>query len=194
MRRISGIIAMLVTLAAGLAGGLWLSATLLSAARAPGTLHAGSWKIWPRAGAPDADPYARALFAMRGEVPLSPAEGLALYADHDAQGRVLLGACAYVLSGRMPQARAWTLAAYAPDGSLQANPAQRVVLTSAETVGGSEGGVQVAREPRPGNWLPLGTSGAFVMVLRLYDTPLAAVSAAIDGARLPVIERLECSP
>jgi hypothetical protein len=32
------------------------------------------------------------------------------------------------------------------------------------------------------------------LVLRLYDTPLSAIAAAIDPARLPRIERLECRP
>lgn len=194
MRSPAAIAATLATLAAGLAGGLWLSASMLDAASAPGTVQAGSWKSWPRAGAPDADPYARALHARRGEVPLTPAEGLALHADSDADGRPLDASCAYRLAGRMPQARVWTLAAYGPDGSLADNPSGRVVLTSAETVGGGEADIWIAREPRPGNWLPVGTRGRFVIALRLYDTPLSSVAAAIDGARLPRLERTECQP
>jgi hypothetical protein len=193
MRRVSGILATLVTLAAGLAGGLWLSSGLLDAAQTPGTIRSGGWKSWPRAGAPDADPYARALYARRGEVPLAPAEGLALYADRDGEGRALSAACAYRLTGRMPQARIWTLAAYTQNGAVQANAANRFVLTSAEAVGGAEAGVWIARDPRPGNWLPLGSADRFVVILRLYDTPLAAVTSAIDGARLPRIERVDCA-
>jgi hypothetical protein len=93
----------------------------------------------------------------------------------------------------MPQARIWTLAAYAPDGALVANPAGRLVLTAAEAVGGADSGVAVSQEPQPGNWLPLGSMDRFVLVLRLYDTPLSALASALDGARLPLIERRSCA-
>jgi hypothetical protein len=192
MRSSAAIAATLATLAIGLLGGLWLSASLLDAAAMPGTVHAGGWKSWPRAGAPDADPYARALHARRGDVPLAPAEGLALHADSDSEGRPLTAACAYQLVGPMPQARIWTLAAYLPDGSLPKNPSGRVAFTSAEAVGGGDAGVWIAREPRPGNWLPLGAADRFVVALRLYDSPLASVTAALDGARLPRLQRMEC--
>jgi hypothetical protein len=193
MNRIAGTLATLATLLAGLAGGIALSAGLLGAGEAPGVVHVGPWKMWPRAGAPDADPYARAHFARSGEVPLSPAEGLALHADSDSSGRPLRGACSYRIAGRIPQARIWTLAAYAPDGSLAPNPAGRFVLTAAEAVGGGAGSIAVSREPQPGDWLPIGDLGRFVLVLRLYDTPLSALSSALDPDIAPRIERLGCA-
>ncbi len=191
MNRLAGLFATLAMLVAGLSGGVALSAGMLRAARPPGTVVAGDWKAWPRAGAPDGDPYARALFAMRGEAPLAPAEGLALYGDRDSSGAALRSACAYRIAGRIPSARAWTIAVYRPDGSLAENAARRYVLTSAEAVG--DGEVVLSRDPAPGNWLPIGPEGAFVVVLRLYDSPLTSAAAALGGARLPRIERMDCA-
>jgi hypothetical protein len=193
MFRHSGILATLLTLALGLAGGLALTSGMLDAAQAPGAFRYGPWALWPRAGAPDADPYTRALFARRGEIAMAPAEGLALYASRDGAGGELDAACSYRLGGRIPAARVWTLTAYRPDGTLMANAARRNGLSSAETVSGAEGAeVTLSADPSPGNWLPLPAQGRFVILLRLYDTPLAAVSAALDGDRLPKIVRTGC--
>ncbi|MGL4243397.1 MAG: DUF1214 domain-containing protein [Beijerinckiaceae bacterium] len=193
MRRLSGILATLLTLALGLAGGLALTGGLLNAGQAPGALRYGPWALWPRAGAPDADPYTRALFARRGEIAMAPAEGLALYASQDGTGADLDARCSYRLSGRIPAARVWTLAAYRPDGSLMENGARRSGLTSAEAVSGAgESEISLSADPSPGNWLPLPAGGRFVILLRLYDTPLAAVAAALDVDRLPRIVRTGC--
>jgi hypothetical protein len=194
MSRLTGIAATLVTLAAGLAGGLALTSGLLDAAQAPGTARLGAWSMWPRAGAPDADPYTRALFAKRGEIAMAPAEGLALHAQKDSAGGELTARCAYRLTGRMPAARAWTLTVYRTDGALAETAAGRHGLTSAEVVGGGEEAIAIASEPSPGNWLPLPAQGRFHLLLRLYDTPLSAVAAALDPERLPRIERAECRP
>jgi hypothetical protein len=194
MRALSGTFATLAALASGLLGGLWLTAGVLDAAHVPGAARAGVWTAWPRAGASDADPYTRALFARRGEQAMHPAEGLTLYAMRDESGAELDARCAYRMSGRMPPARFWTLAVYRPDGSLVANAASRNVFTSAEAVGGPEAGIDLSADPSPGNWMPLPPGGRFVALLRLYDTPLAAVSGALDGDRLPTLRRVECRP
>jgi hypothetical protein len=193
MTRLAGIAATIVAMAAGLGGGLALTTSMLDAKRVPGALRYGPWTVWPRAGAPDADPYTQALFARRGEVAMTPAEGLALYAAIDDGGRELSARCSYRVTGRMPAARAWTLTAYRSDGRLMDNPARRHGLTSAEAVLGDDAGITLSTEPSPGNWLPLPADGPFVILLRLYDTPLAAISAALDRDRLPVLERLGCA-
>jgi hypothetical protein len=193
MTQLAGIAATIVAMAAGLGGGLALTSGVLDAQRVPGALRYGSWTVWPRAGAPDADPYTRALFARRGEVAMTPAEGLALYASVDESGRDLTARCSYRLIGRIPAARAWTVTAYRPDGRLMDSPAKRHGLTSAEAVLGDDADITLSAEPSPGNWLPLPSDGPFVILLRLYDTPLAAISAALDRDRLPILERLGCA-
>jgi hypothetical protein len=193
MNRFAGIFATLAMLAAGLAGGLALTAGMLDAAQVPGALRYGPWALWPRAGVPDADPYTRAFFARRGEIAMAPAEGLALYASRDGAGADLDAACGYSIVGRIPSARFWTLTAYRPDGSLTENAARRNGLTSTEAVvGGGEAEITLSADPSSGNWLPLPAAGRFVILLRLYDTPLVAVSTALDSDRLPRIVRTGC--
>lgn len=191
MRGITGILATLVALATGLMGGIWLTSSLLQAGHVPGAWRAGPWLIWPRAGAPDADPYTRAFFARRGEIAMAPAEGLALHATGDGSGAAFSARCSYRIAGRMPPARAWTITVYRPDGTLAETAARRSGLTSAEAVGGDME-IRLAAEPAPGNWVPLPPDGRFAVVLRLYDTPLAAIAAGIDADRVPAIERLAC--
>jgi hypothetical protein len=195
VRRLSAIAATLVTLAAGLAGGLALTSRLLDAAYVPGAARYGAWVLWPRAGAPDPDPYTAAFFARRGDIAMAPAEGLAFHAIKDDMGAPLTAACTYRIGGGIPAARAWSLTAYRPDGSLAENPARRNGLTSAEALGGTaQTEITVSFDPGPGNWLPLPQSGPFHLVLRLYDTPLTAISAALDPDRLPRISRTDCRP
>ena len=51
----------------------------------------------------------------------------------------------------------------------------------------------LSRDPLPGNWLRMPENGPFRLVLRLYDTPVAAGTAALDPRTLPAIERLDCA-
>ena len=161
-----------------------------------GRLSAGPWKAWPQVGSRDADPYARAIVARRAEIPLAQGEGLTLTATADSAGRRLDSACAYRVGAVTPQARLWTLTLYDAAGRTVASDLGRSGLTSAEILRDADGrfAVVLARDARAGNWLQLPKSGPFTLVLRLYDTPVAAGSAALDPATLPTIEALECGP
>ena len=118
VNRLSSIFAFVLMLASGLALGVWLTTRVLDGGATPGALRYGPWILWPKAGAPDADPYSLAVFARRGDVPMSPAEGLAFFSSRDSAGDVLRGSCTYEIQGQLPQARAWTLTIYKPDGRL----------------------------------------------------------------------------
>jgi hypothetical protein len=182
-------------LACGLALGVWITARVLEGNSAPGTLRYGAWMLWPKAGAPDADPYSLALFSRRGDVPMSPAEGLALFASRDSSGDVLSGRCSYAIEGLLSPARAWTLHLYHADGRLLTGPSGRSGFTSADSlVDGSLVRILLSAQPQPGNWLPLAPNDSPVIALRLYETPLSAVASALDGSRLPDVRRIGCNP
>ena len=72
---------------------------------------------------------------------------------------------------------------------------QRSGFTSAEVLRDAEGRfcIAVSREPMPGNWLRMPEKGRPGLTLRLYDTPVAAGTAALDARTLPAIERLDCA-
>ncbi len=160
-----------------------------------GGVRAGPWKAWPQVGSRDADPYARSIIAREAEIPLATGEGLALTASADSTGRALDSACTYRLGATAPQARLWTLTLYGADGALVPSELERSGFTSAEILRDVRGrfSVMLSRDLQPGNWLKLPTAGSFNLVLRLYDSPLAAGSASLNEGALPAIERVECS-
>ena len=159
-----------------------------------GGVTIGPWKAWPRVGSRQADPYARAIVTRRGDVPLAIGEGLALTATIDAAGQRLDSACSYRIGAVTPQARLWTLALYDESGALVSTELGRRGLTSAEILRDADGkfAIALSRRASPGNWLQLPQAGAFSVILRLYDTPAAVGSAALEAAALPTIERVEC--
>jgi hypothetical protein len=177
----------------GLAGGYAFTQRLMRPDIIPGAIRYGAWHIWPRAGAPDADPYSRAVIARRGDVPMSPAEGIALFADRDSDGRPLVGSCNYEVAGIFPSARAWSISLFDREGQLLTGRSGRSVLTSAEAVPDRAGyRIVLSADPRPGNWLPTDSSGRMTLALRFYETPLSAAAAGLDAGRLPQVRSLGC--
>ena len=159
------------------------------------SIAAGVWTAWPKAGAPDADPYAKAVIARTGRIPLSPGEGLVLEATSDDGGSELDGRCTYRIAGELPPARIWTVTAYDRQGSFRDNPAHRFSFTSTEIVRDATGRFEIVLSPQvqAGNWLPTPTDQRIVLMLRLYDTPLSAGAARIEGRTVPIIHRMACA-
>jgi hypothetical protein len=160
-----------------------------------GGVRVGPWTSWPQAGSREADPYARSIATRRAEIPLAIGEGLALKATADAAGRPLDSGCTYRVGTVTPQARLWTLTLYDRGGALVATDLERSGFTSAEVLRAPDGGFTIAlsRELHSGNWLKLPAAGPFTLVLRLYDTPAALGTGAVDARALPTIERVECA-
>ena len=159
-----------------------------------GAVSVGGWTAWPQEGTPNADPYSLAMLARTGEVPLGAGEGLSFTADKDAAGELLSGKCTYDIVGNTPAARLWTLTAYDADGRLMANVARRPGFHSREIARDAKGDfvIRAASATQSGNWLPIGTSSAFQLVLRLYDTPLTTGSQLAELA-MPAIHKVGCT-
>jgi hypothetical protein len=162
-----------------------------------GSVRIGAWTVWPRVGSQDVDPYARAVMARNGAIPLGTGEGLVLSASVDDAGRPLDARCVYRVGSVVPPSRVWTLTVYNESEPTDPPPVdRRRGLTSAEILRHSDGTfeVTVAPEARSGNWIPMPAGGRVSLVLRLYDTPVAANSTALDRSVLPAIEQVECLP
>jgi hypothetical protein len=159
-----------------------------------GSQRIGPWTTWPGVGSNQPDPYARAIMARRAEIPLALGEGLALTATMDSGGQALDTACAYRIGATTPQARLWTLTVYDATGRLRISDLVRAGITSAEVLREADGRFSVTLAPsaRPGNWLKTPDGGRFSVVLRLYDTSVAASAANLDAKALPAIDRLDC--
>ena len=101
----------------------------------------------------------------------------------DDAGRALDGRCDVTLSGTTPPARFWTLTLYDLDGRLVANAADRYGFTSQEIARNADGSFEIAIAPRAraGNWLPTGGIDRYVVVLRLYDTPVGVATRTAQG-------------
>jgi hypothetical protein len=183
--------------ATALAGAaLGLTATNLAVTRGFGfdRSSAGPWRGMPQAPATGGDPYARAVIARSGQAPLGAGEGLGFTASVDSKGGRLRGACDYLVSGPMPSARFWTLTVDDREGHLRADRSQRYGFTSSEIVRDAAGQFQIrlAREARPGNWLPLASDGRFLLALRLYDSPHSLSGGALSAAEMPTIVAERC--
>jgi hypothetical protein len=181
-----------------LALGAWLGLTWTYFSVAEGfgfgAVQAGPWTAWPKSGSSEADPYARAVVARTGEVPLGQAEGISFLASEDDRGAALEARCSYVISGNVPPARYWTLTVLSPRGWLVDNIAQRYGVTSAEIYRHFDGQFEIfiSRAVHAGNWLPNGASHRFVLMLRLYDTSLSAATAGLEKTAMPQIARGHC--
>lgn len=187
---IGSFLTILVAAVLGL-GGTWLA---LSRGTAFGAVQIGAWTAWPRSGSVDIDPYSRAGIARTGQLPIGLGDGIAFVARADDGGRPFDGRCDVALSGTTPAARFWTLTLYDPEGRLVANSANRYGFTSQEIVRAADGSFAIIAAPRSraGNWLPTGGAEHYVLVLRLYDTPVGVATRAGREAPMPAIVTRSC--
>lgn len=191
MRLVLGVLAAFAIAAVlGLGGTWWTVARGLPV----GGLAIGPWRATPDIGGLDADPYLHGRIARTGEAPLASGDGLTFTALADDDGRPLDAACDYHLEGELPQARLWTLAAFDLEGRRLPNPLGRYATSSEETVriAGRPVAIELSREARAGDWLPLGGAGGVVLRLSLYDTVLGTALARSTPAALFTIRRGAC--
>jgi hypothetical protein len=167
-------------------GATWLA---LSRGTAFGPVTIGAWTAWPKSGTREVDPYARAAIARSGELPLGSGDGVAFTARTDDDGRPLDGRCDVRIGGTTPQARFWTLTLYDPEGRLIGNAVERYGFTSQEIVRYGDGSFEIVVAPRTraGNWLPTSGVETYMLVLRLYDTPVGVATRAAREAPMPAI-------
>ncbi|HEY6258136.1 MAG TPA: DUF1214 domain-containing protein [Xanthobacteraceae bacterium] len=172
-------------------GATWLA---LNEGVAYGGITVGAWTAWPKNGTPGIDPYARAMVARSGELPVGSGDGITFYARADDSGHIFDGRCDVTLAGTTPQARFWTLTLYDPEGKLVANSVQRHGFTSQELIRSANGtfDIMIGPRARPGNWLPTGGVERYVLALRLYDTPVGLATRSGRDTPMPAIAQKGC--
>lgn len=182
-----------VAIALGLGG--WTAKLALDSPVGSGTVAIGPWIAEPLAGSVDADPYEKARLSRVGDLTLGIGEGVQLKTLHDLQGDPLRRDCTYRLSGELPLARVWTLAAFTPAGRLiQAGDGRPGWLVSRSLLRAEDNSVTIFVGPaaQPGNWLATTGEGGFALVLTLYDTP-ASTSSGIGRIDVLSVERKSCA-
>ncbi len=191
MRLLFGMVFALTLAAAIGLGTTWMA---LTQGIAYGGVSIGAWTAWPKNGTSGIDPYARAIVARTGELPVGSGDGVAFYARADDSGQALDGRCDVLLSGITPQARFWTLTLYDFDGHLVANSVRRHGFTSQEVIRKSDGSfdIMVGPRARPGNWIPTGGAERYQLVLRLYDTPIGMATRSSSEVPMPTLRKGPC--
>ena len=189
------LIGFLFAFAVAAAFGLGLTQFALTRGTAFGAITIGAWTAWPKTGTSDIDPYARAAIARSGELPIGSGDGVAFFAALDDTGRALDGRCMVTIAGSTPAARFWTVTLYDLDGRLVPNAADRYGFTIQEIARRADGSFEIVLAPRarPGNWLPTGGIDRYVVVLRLYDTPVGVATRTAKDAPMPAVTAAGCA-
>jgi hypothetical protein len=179
-----------------IAAALGLALTWLAVQRPPAidAIRSGAWTALASEGTSDVDAYTLAAISRRGEVPLAVGDGLAFRAVADDGGQPLNGRCDYVVTGSIPVVRAWSLAVYDAAGAPIPNSANRHAFSSGDILREADGRVviKLSSSVQPGSWLPTAAAQPFVLVLRLYDTTVGAISGGRSAPELPALTRTGC--
>lgn len=178
------------SLAAGI-GSAWL--TVQQGMRL-GNVKNGPWSTNENIGAESAGAYLRAGVAVGGLLALSKAETVYYTAFEDSDGQPLRANCAYLVEGRDPEARWWSITAYGADHYLIPNEAKRyaVAKTNVERDGAGLFSIRAGGEAREKNWLSLGKGAEPIsLTLRLYN-PEPFVVEHLRDVELPRIRRESC--
>ena len=153
----------------------------------------GQWVWWPSAGSTAIDPYTRSYFLAQHRLPMSKFETFEAETTRDKAGRPLSADCVYEFTGKIPEARWWSLVSFVPDDDVadavsdQTQSAHDVILENDGSVT-----ISVSKEIRPGNWLNPGTSDEFALLLRLYNPVNKLGSGAAFAAEMPDVVRQSC--
>ena len=175
------------------AGSAWLA---VRSQLDSGGVMAGVWRTSTLAGSSDADIYTRAVIAVGALLALNRDETMYYVATSDSTGRALRSRCRYRISGPAPDARWWSLTAYAEDRFLFPNAERRYSLNGGTAPLDARGHFTFESGPTPpaGNpptvpWLPTPGDRGLSFTLRLYN-PAAGLAAAPASLAAPVIERM----
>lgn len=160
------------------------------------TRHIGPWVTWTNAARADADPYTRAHFARQGTLTLSTEIARTYLARTDSSGTRLHSSCEYVVEGQDIGAQWWSITAFDDRGALIPNIAGRHSFTSQTMTIAPDGRfvVALARDARPGNWLPTGGAGRIALLLEIIEARVSTLASTADSESelLPEIRQVQC--
>jgi hypothetical protein len=131
-----------------------------------------------------------------GTLPMSTEVAQTLISRYDDSGSRLHSSCEYVVKGHDIAGSWWSLSVFDDDGRVISNPAERYTFTS-DTIALKPGGdyaVTLARDARPGNWLPTGGAGRLALVLTIVDLGLGSSERDREEEKnpIPTIDQVAC--
>lgn len=143
-----------------------------------GAVAAGPWKVSVLAGSPDADAVTRARVAVGGLLALGHEETVYYVARTDSAGKDLRSRCEYRIEGLKPDARWWSITAYADDLFLFADAKNRFSANGSTIPVDAQGRFVALTSPsditKDGQVPHMQTPGdrGMVLTLRLYNPSL----------------------
>jgi hypothetical protein len=175
-------------------GGLGSAWYMVESGSRVSTRSFGPWTTWTAAGRPEADPYTRAHMSRNALLPLASTLELTYEARKDSRGGRLHSACEYALVVDSPDGAWWSLAAFDAQGQLINNAAERQSYSSDTVMREPDGRaiITLARDARPGNWLPIGGSRVVLRLVIQDANWAAAVQEGNPPKALPDIQRIAC--
>jgi hypothetical protein len=156
------------------------------------SVSVGAWHANLQAGSTEADMYTRASIALNALLALERDETMYFVAKEDDSGRPLKSHCAYRVEGTPPQARWWSITAYANDLFLFDSPNRQFSLNGTTAVLNAEGKFVVTTGPQAsseGFWLPTPGKTNVILTLRLYN-PSPSLQAAPGSLQAPSIRAI----
>jgi hypothetical protein len=160
------------------------------------TLSTGPWTAWPASGRPDADPYTRAHTVRLGLLPLSSSISLTFHALTDNDGARLQSSCEYLVEHDGADLAWWSLALFDDAGNLVRSPSERYAFNPDTVVRESDGGVVIslARDARPGNWLPTIGAGKMTLAWTIQDSKVMGQmdDPTVRARVLPTVRKVGC--
>ena len=169
-----------------------------------GGVSVGAWRTSTLAGSTHADLYTRAVVAVGALLALNREETVYYVATADSEGRPLRSRCRYRLSGPAPDARWWSVTAYAEDRFLFDAPGRRYSVNGRNAPMDAQGRFSFETGPTPPQegealassspagptpWLPTPGDRGLSFTLRLYN-PAPELVANPASLAAPRIERL----
>lgn len=191
-----GIIVKVATFASiAIFGGLLTSWYVIEQGAAFNTERIGPWVKWTMGGRLNSDPYSLIRNDQQAMLVYSSTFVSRYEATFDNSGRRLHSACHYAIEGPAPASDWWTLNVFDAKGRLVPNASHRHGFNTTNIVPNADGTIRVdlAREARPGNWVPTSRAGRLVVVLEVQNrTGDAGVPADQAQRALPSIRRIGC--
>lgn len=153
----------------------------------------GQWVWWPNAGSTAIDPYTRFHFLAQRRLPLSKFETFEIETAMDKAGRPLSTDCIYQFSGRIPEARWWSLASHVPEGASPRTTPNHA-LSAHDVITEQDGSVviSISKEIQAGNWMKPDGDDEFTLLLRLYNPVNNLGNAAVLSSEMPSVIRQAC--
>jgi hypothetical protein len=186
-----------VFLAIVVIGGFASAWVMVHSGSALSTAMAGPWVTWPQSGRVDADPYTRAHTVRLGLLPLNSSLAITYHARNDSEGQRIHSSCDYLVEVDGLDAAWWSIAVFNDAGFVVANTAQRYAFNSSTVVRDTDGGASIvlARDARPGNWLPTRGIGNLTLALTVQDPKWTQQSIDTSNTKpkvLPQISKSGC--